>query len=628
MKTLTLLLMLILLSQASTAQEDPDSLKALLRTAIGQHDTARLNYYTAYLGYIYYSKGNYDSAIAYYYKQLNSAGTDSATLATTLNGIGGSYYQLDFPDSSLLYYDRALALFRNLNDTAKAIDVESNIIQIYTDLGLYEKALEKSFDLITRLEKQDASRALGSCYSTTASIFEATGEYRDALVYHRRSLSVRLKINNEKGVAHAFNNIGETFSRIGQYDSAITNLKKSLIIKEKLGDKLGSAHSLNSLGNVYSKLGSPKEAETYFNKALQLRREVKDKTGQAISLNSLGELKLTSKLFREATILLDEAEQLSRETHAIETLKQNLTLKLKLYGTMGMHSHAINVARELMSLKDSLINVEKSKNLKSIHIGFETVKKENRILLLEQSEELKQAEIHAKQIVIYALIVGLLLVLVIAVLIYRNFNNARKSKERVETLLKELHHRVKNNLQILSSVLTLHAEQLTDKSAQHAMKSSEGRVNAMALIHRKLYNAEQNRSVDLKGYVAELIEYLMSSYGYVGKQIKIKINIPPLQIDIDKAIPLGLILNELVTNAFKYAFSNHNAPQLDIVVTPTRNEITIHVIDNGKGLDSQAIGSDTGSFGIKLTTTLIRQLKGNYTLKSELGTHYTLNIPI
>jgi two-component sensor histidine kinase len=194
--------------------------------------------------------------------------------------------------------------------------------------------------------------------------------------------------------------------------------------------------------------------------------------------------------------------------------------------------------------------------------------------------------------------------------------------------LKELHHRVKNNLQILSSLLSLQSQQLTDDNAIRAVKSSESRINAMALIHRKLYTVDQNRTVDIKEYITELIQYLVYSYGYHEKNFKLDLEITEINIDVDKAIPLGLILNELISNAFKHAYQNQPNPRLMVnLAYPDAHELNICIQDNGAGMPA-VDEKQRKTFGMKIVTTLIKELKGSLNVRSENGTTYDLHIPI
>jgi two-component sensor histidine kinase len=187
---------------------------------------------------------------------------------------------------------------------------------------------------------------------------------------------------------------------------------------------------------------------------------------------------------------------------------------------------------------------------------------------------------------------------------------------------------VKNNLQILSSLLSLQSQQLTDDSAIRAVKSSESRINAMALIHRKLYTVDQNRTVDIKEYISELIEYLVYSYGYHERNFKLDLDINAISIDVDKAIPLGLILNELISNAFKHAYENQPNPTLAVnLAHPGAHELNIRIRDNGPGMRSSD-EKQRKTFGMKIVTTLIKELKGTLDVKSENGTTYELHIPL
>jgi two-component sensor histidine kinase len=195
-------------------------------------------------------------------------------------------------------------------------------------------------------------------------------------------------------------------------------------------------------------------------------------------------------------------------------------------------------------------------------------------------------------------------------------------------LLQELHHRVKNNLQILSSILGLQSQQLTDQNALQAVRSSEGRINAMALIHRKLYASEQNRTIDLKEYTTDLTTYLVHAYGYYGKEFKLNLSLEEIHLDVDKAIPLGLIMNELISNAFKYAYIDHPAPELLIEIRRVEGkELDITIRDNGNGYLPKKDAKNT-SFGLKMVNMLVEELNGKYEVDVVGGTSYHLQIPV
>jgi len=630
MRVVWIIALFLFFSVPGWAQREIDSLKTLLKTNIRQGDTAQSIRNSAYLGYYFFVNKQYDSALRYYYlvSQKKTRFIDSLLLATSRNGIGAIYSATGFPDSSLYYYTEALMLFNSLNDTTQAIEVESNMIIIYKDMGMFERALELSFGVLDRLERKEPSRALASCYNSMAFVYEKTGDFADAIRYHRKALAIRQKIRYRSGVAASYNNIGLTYHRMTLYDSAIVELSKALAIKDSLRDVKSAASTLNNLGEVFLDENKLKEAEGYFVRSLKIKRESNDRTGLVITLNNLVKLKLRQHASNEALPFLRESERLARQTRSLDDLRQALELYIQVFRAKNDAASALKFYDELFVVKDSLLNIDKAKSLRSLSVQYETEKKEQQIILLEQRDAIRQAELGNKQTTIKALWVGVLLLIVIAVLIFENFRTVRKSKRRIEMLLKELHHRVKNNLQILSSVLALQSEQLTDEDAIRAVKSSEGRINAMALIHRKLYNVDQRRDVNIKDYVAELIQYLLGAYGYQEKDIKVDIHVPSIFIDVDKAIPVGLILNELISNAFKYAYVDHADPRLHVALYQQSSKLQIQVGDNGKGIDTRHSAGKENSFGLKMTSMLMRELHGNLSVQVNGGTHYTLNIPL
>lgn len=612
------------------AQKPADSLKNLLRISERKVDSAWIRYYTAYIGYYYYGEKQYDSALSYYYRIIynKSFHADRALLATTINGVGACYNGLGYPDSSLNNYERALKLFNELGDTVKANDVEANIAIIYNELGLYEKALETGFALLAKLIVRPPDRALASCYNTIALVYESTGEFQDALDYHRKALLVRKNIAFQRGEALSYHDIGEVYRSMEGYDSALSNLFRALAIKTTLRDDRGTSSTLNSIGRVYLDLNKPVTSEQYLLKSLRIARESNDKPGQAVILNDMARLKLMRNEFKDAALILNDAEKLTRDAKLIDNLRQNLELKVNLYKGLGDHAKALTASEELFIIKDSLLNAEKAKSLKALGINYETERKEQHITLLEQRDKISQADLLNKKTQITSQYVGLILLFIIASLVYYNLRVVRKNKLRVETLHKELHHRVKNNLQMLSSILTLQSEQLTDKNQISVARSIESRINAMALIHRKLYHVNNSQAIEIHDYVEELIQYLTHVYGFHETRITFNIVIPTMDLDVDKVISIGLILNELISNVFKYAFVDHQEPRLEVLIQRDGTRLLIIVGDNGIGFDSSATTTKDASFGIKMVGMLVRELRGNYSVKTEEGTQYTINIPL
>jgi PAS domain S-box-containing protein len=193
-----------------------------------------------------------------------------------------------------------------------------------------------------------------------------------------------------------------------------------------------------------------------------------------------------------------------------------------------------------------------------------------------------------------------------------------------EVLLKEIHHRVKNNLQIISSLLNLQSNYISDRHTLEILKAGESRIYSMALVHDLLHRSQNSAQINLAEYVEELATNLSSAANLNSNQVTFKVETEPIWVDIDTAIPCGLIVNELTTNALKYAFPTGRTGQIDITVKSlTYNNVILKVGDNGIGLPLQLDWRNTESLGLQIVNTLTNQLQGNIELnRREFGTEF------
>ena len=231
-----------------------------------------------------------------------------------------------------------------------------------------------------------------------------------------------------------------------------------------------------------------------------------------------------------------------------------------------------------------------------------------------------------------ALLAGaFLLIAAQSYLIYRLWIQKRRIHEqsrRFETLLRELHHRVKNNLQTVSALLGLQIYKLEDTKAIGVLQESQQRVQAMSLIHQRLYNNEVLSTVNIREYLIDLTESLLLSYGYALDSFDLHIDVKTALLEIDQALPIGLIVNELVTNAFKYAYRGVGKPALLIRLEQGISEIVLEVKDNGVGMDVSQWRVGRESFGKQLIRALCRQLRATQEMEAGEGTAFTIRIPL
>ncbi|MEL6976973.1 MAG: sensor histidine kinase, partial [Bacteroidota bacterium] len=187
-----------------------------------------------------------------------------------------------------------------------------------------------------------------------------------------------------------------------------------------------------------------------------------------------------------------------------------------------------------------------------------------------------------------------------------------------DSLLKEIHHRVKNNLQMVSSLLSLQTKNTRSKAAIVALEEGKSRVKAMALIHQKLYQNDDLSVIEMQGYIESLINSVQSVYKKGGHNISITIDAEGTELDIDRAIPFGLILNELVSNSFKYAFpENDENGKIYIHLSKNGEQGYFEYTDNGVGLPDDAEERTHSSMGIRLMNRLVNQLQSKLNIDRE-----------
>jgi two-component sensor histidine kinase len=202
-----------------------------------------------------------------------------------------------------------------------------------------------------------------------------------------------------------------------------------------------------------------------------------------------------------------------------------------------------------------------------------------------------------------------------------------QEREKLEEIRKkEIHHRIKNNLQVISSLLDLEADKFTDESVIEAFKESQNRVISMALVHEELYRSQDMESIDFSDYLIKLVNELSYSYVIEKESLHIKTDVETVFLDMDTAIPLGMIVNELISNSFKHAFSPRQKGEIHVNLSLDKEKLTLVVGDNGIGFPENVNFRKTDSLGLQLVTTLISQIGGIIELERDNGTRFRITL--
>ncbi len=337
---------------------------------------------------------------------------------------------------------------------------------------------------------------------------------------------------------------------------------------------------------------------------------------------------LPSKAINLLERYLDENPQANRSfSHMIYfTLYQT-------HKELGNYNVSLDYLEQYIERKNELITEQEQDNLNELAVKYETDKKEQELAI--QSLQLQKAN-RSK----IFLITGLIGLSLLSGLLYKLFQSRKKTASILsdknnkieaalnekETLLREIHHRVKNNLQVVSSLLSLQSRGLTDEQAKEAMSDSRNRVQSMALIHQNLYQDKDLVGVNTKEYIEKLTSNLVQNYSL--QKVEVETDIDNLDLDVDIMIPLGLILNELITNSLKYAFKEQDSGKIQIHLKQQAAGLQLQVSDNGKGLPAEFNHTKLESLGFRLIDAFTKKLKATMKIeRPKTGTKINILIP-
>lgn len=511
-------------------------------------------------------------------------------------------------------------------------------------------------------------------------VMERKGQLSGAADYAQYGLQLGDSLNDIRARAMAYSDLSNLFWKQSKFEKGIEyGLEAEALYKQRGIDDMDYSFTLYVIGNNYLKIKDYAKALDYFSRALAISERYQFYNNLAdiyISLAELYTLTLNYKQAEESarsairySALLGNSFMLMRswlELGKLQNLRQQPVLAIsslekclevatdKFSDTYFLHiaykelgtayaqtrdfENAYRAFLKYDQLKDSVFTAEADQRIARLQTEYQVAQKE--ITIQIQQQLISQQ----KRVQILFLVGGALLILVVLIL-YRTYRNKLKVNEQLnqlnenlalknaqldkrnaenELLLREIHHRVKNNLEIVSGLLSLQAAQLDLPAAQAIMQSSQNRVLSMGIIHQKLYQKDNLAAVEMKDYFQNLSESILDSFNE-SHRIKIHCEMSPIELDVDTAVPIGLIANELLTNALKYAFMKDQAGEIHISLTSVDDtgELFFQVRDNGIGKQTNGSTKGTG-FGTELVNLLVQQLNGKLTIESHQGT--TVNI--
>ncbi|PBJ06850.1 sensor histidine kinase [Flavobacterium sp. ACN6] len=634
------------------------------------------------LGKYYYQANNPIEGKNCFAKVINECRkqNDKRGLAEAIDAYGTLLFNLDPEKEKIL--QEAVSLYASLGMEEKRIENYMKITTIYFWGRKINEAKKRLYQNLADLRKINFTHQQ---FAETTIVYIELFQHniQTALYYALKSVK-RMDVEKDYTFGDVFYmRLGDVYNHYGHHEEALELYKKSIDIGRQTIDTGTWYKSFYSAVAALSLKGKTKEAIGYINSMTEKYppKSIFDKMSVAyIKANCYEVLKdfaRAEKYFKETayyaghlnspetfreviheyTIIAlfyirikkpEEAKFYADKVFTLmrtkDTTYNSEALQLLLYKTdsiKGNYKDALVHFQDYKKITDSVHGVDKNKQIDELKIQYETANKEQKIKLLNNQDKLQKSELQKSKLLNSVSIWSLVLLLIIIALLFNRYRLKQRNHTKLEIkekeinqkninlkhlldekewLLKEIHHRVKNNLQTVISLLNSQSAYLDNDMALSAIKNSQHRIHSMSLIHQKLYSSENISTINMPNYIKELVEYLRESFS-LGQRIRFDVKVDPLELDVAHAVPLGLILNEAITNSIKYAFPEDRTGMIYVTLeTKAENHYLLTISDNGIGFDLDESDKKANSFGMMLIKGLTDDLDGKLSIENNNGT--------
>ena len=476
-------------------------------------------------------------------------------------------------------------------------------------------------------EELNDVKSLAVSYSDLSNLFWKHSKFEKGLEYGLKSIEYfEERGMNDMDYDFTLYVVGNNLLELQRYDEALEYYNHSIAMGERYGFYNNLSDAYISLVDLYTLLNQYEAAEKSGEKAIKYAKLLNNNFLLMRSWLSIGKLKLFQGKYITAIEYLKKSIEIAGPDFGD---KYYLSQAYESLGKAYVGNHNYKGGTESFAVYDSLKNQifteASAQRISLLQTEFEIAKKESTIQGMEN--QLKRQN---SQKTLISIIAGLLLMLLVVLYVTyqkdkgKNILLEQQNTEK-EFLLKEIHHRVKNNLGIVSSLLDLQAAKMQDPNAIEAIEESRNRVYSMSMIHQKLYQGKNLSSIEMKDYFINLSKHILDSYG-VEKLIEFDYDVDDIELDVDSAIPLGLIVNELLTNSFKHAFPDGKKGYIKIMFQKEGNDkFVLEVLDDGIGSDNKNSAQPGTGFGTLLIDLLVKQLDGSLSIFNDSGTRVRID---
>ena len=587
-------------------------------------------YFTLGNAYTYNSRNTiglemYRKALKIYIRNKNYN-----SVADCYLNIGATYDDMSDYGNALDYYYRSLEVARKMNRTDLFGDCYRNIGIVEYSIGNYPKSLKSLYRALQYYEQQKARLSIADVYNCLGNVYSEEGDKTTSLNMYFTSLKIARELDEKESIGNAYVNIGSTYDDMGKYDKAVGMCRLAIQTYKEISNPGGLSLAYNSIADAYYHQGNYEESLRMSDEALKLAKVSLDQTETVVSYINIGNVYIRQNKLDAARRILNRSLELSKQIGSKLFTKETYESLIELEKKSGNYQAAFENQHMWMLYKDSINNEETVRQSYRTVLEYsfekkalaEKEKNDKAVAKLQTQNKLSKERQLSLTII---LIVLLLSAIVVWFFARKAYNNRKKLAEVLanenqhkEALLQEVHHRVNNSLQMISSLLSIQADTTESEEIREYLIKSENRVQAMSVMHQLLHLGNSKLEVNMSDYFSEVLQFyrqmLESRRGIV-----LNSNIPSILFHTKLAMPLALILNELITNSLKYAFPD-NVGEIEVLLEKqTNGEWLFRVKDNGIGFKHDESKLESSSIGLSLVQLMTKQIDGKLKIDSTSG---------
>jgi two-component sensor histidine kinase/Flp pilus assembly protein TadD len=588
------------------------------------------------IAYSYYVKSQIDSAVGHWekaviiYSKLDSL----ARVSQLYKNMAGTVIHDGAYEKAQEYLEKAEVIAQQLDDLSLLAGIYMNYGLIDDYKGNYDKAYQYYRQALNYADSTGDVSSRMLVLNNIGVMFYYMGDYRKAIPYFHQIIPYWKKKNHLQDVSFAYKNLGVCYDLLEQNDSSLYYHQQALEMDKQLNDLNEQGKDYHNIGILLKKQKLYEQALEHFERAVTLKKEGGVDRSLATTYIHLVETYLLLGKYIKAEDYLYQAERLAKSYQSKEELKEVYEYWARLAGAQGAYKQANEYLRLYQSYKDSLYELNKVEAIHAIEEEYQAAQKEQENELLRKEKALQKARISQQNTYIGLGILLLIMAGGVLYVLYRRLSKKEqlnkilaRQNDQVSTLLKSIGHQTKGQLNMATALLSIQKSMAKDKRTRIALQDSENWFRALTTINKYMYYDGANSSDLLKKSLKEIAENLsFTNERLLNKKTTIQVDVPLVEMEAEEVVWIAIIVNELITNSFKYAFDKTDQPSIFLhVEVKGDDDVVLKYRDNGVGM--KAHSATDGGDGLSILRDMVDQLNGNYEINVTSGFQFYATFP-